>query len=93
MQRYAATGQDYDSKKYPLCCPTNGARGEDAQRFHDQFLSAAQTVSLDPETLLDETVSGTDQGGGAAGAPPIPAGNAMAGANTARTSQLLAASR
>ena len=66
MQSFAQT---YDVRKYPICCPTNCAKGAECERFVREFLLGAQAIEIDAEYTLDEVLLGQDQGGDAPGAP------------------------
>ena len=85
------TGVSYDPKKYPICCPTTGERGEEGERFRDDFLLGAQTIEIGNGAnlyTLDQIFLGLDQGGGAAGAAPMPGGGGAAAAQRNRDHRL-----
>ena len=69
MQSFAQT---YDVRKYPICCPTNCAKGAECERFIREFLLGAQAIEIDAEYTLDEVLLGSDRGGDATGAEAHP---------------------
>ena len=73
---------NYDTRRYPLCCPHDGTKGLAFRRFADDFLTALATIDLkDPNEVYDcaEAMLGIDEGGpntppGGAGPIPLPGG-------------------
>ena len=81
---------NYDTRRYPLCCPHDGTKGLAFRRFADDFLTAVATVDLkDPNEIYDcaEAMLGIDEGGPETPpglAAPIPIAGAPAQRRRAR---------
>jgi hypothetical protein len=84
---------NYDTRRYPLCCPHDGTKGLAFRRFADDFLTALATVDLkDANEIYDcaESMLGIDEGGPETppnAAAPIPMAGGIA-AQRRRTRRL-----
>ena len=62
----------YDSRKFPVCCPHDGSKGEAyTRRFRPDFVGALWDEQDDISSVAEHMILGTDDGSAAA---PIPAG-------------------
>ena len=62
----------YDAKKYPLCAPCWGKKGQETERFKREFLAQLQKVDADEDWQVDDVLIGVDQGGDAPNAEKLP---------------------
>jgi hypothetical protein len=64
--------QQYDARKYEICAPFFGQRGDKFLLFEQDFL-AGLAGKGDEDASLAECLEGTDPGGDDPAAQPIPA--------------------